>query len=612
MKRRGIGAFLALCMLLSALSGAVSAQEHGAHPVCGTRCVHSGSHEELTWTAWEGETLAEGNWYLTQDTTLEQGLEISSGTVRLCLAGHTLDLGEGCLTVTGTASLAICDCGEGGAVTTKGATALDNKGSGAVTIWGGTISAAVTTVSNDSTGTIELWGGVVAASANPQGTGGICNASNDTVRIAGGAVQAYGSEDGSGEGAIYGVYNLSGTVEMTGGVIRATGFYPMGIYCLGGDLILSGGTVEADGAGGMGIYTGGSAVITGGAVRGAGETAVGVYAAGGSITLGGAPSLSAGRGALSVSKDGTVRLDGYTGGAMTVAYRGTGEPEEGTLVFTGVSAANAAKFTLIQPEGWELVHQSEDGTLRLGKIVVGHSITVTADHGTASTDVDSARPGTVVTVTAQPNRGYTLSSITVWDDEGNEIPMTGSTFEMPAADVTVKVSFTASGAVNPFSDVEDGNWYYGGILYVYEHSLMDGVGGGKFDPYGSVTRAMVWTVLARMEGVDTSGGDTWYAKARTWAMISGVSDGTSPTAPVTREQAATMFFRYFDGPGAEGDLSAYKDGDKVSDWAMEAMVWATSEGLITGMGDNLLSPDTGTNRAQLATMLMRFVEDIQG
>ena len=136
---------------------------------------------------------------------------------------------------------------------------------------------------------------------------------------------------------------------------------------------------------------------------------------------------------------------------------------------------------------------------------------------------------------------------------------------------------------------------------------MTGVGNGKFNPDGAVTRAMVWTVLARMDGENTDGGATWYSKAQSWAMRTGVSDGTNPMGSITREQLAAMLYRYEGSPAVSGNLGAYPDANTVSDWAVDAMVWATEEGIINGMNGHL-KPQDGATRAQLAAMLQRFVE----
>ena len=92
-------------------------------------------------------------------------------------------------------------------------------------------------------------------------------------------------------------------------------------------------------------------------------------------------------------------------------------------------------------------------------------------------------------------------------------------------------------------------------------------------------------------------------------METGVSDGTNPMASITREQLAAMLYRYAGSPAVTGSLSAYPDAGEVSDWAVDAMVWATEEGIINGMGGNL-SPKTGATRAQLAAMLMRLEQNV--
>ena len=156
-----------------------------------------------------------------------------------------------------------------------------------------------------------------------------------------------------------------------------------------------------------------------------------------------------------------------------------------------------------------------------------------------------------------------------------------------------------------YDDVSVGDWYYEAVSYVTEESLMTGVGNGRFNPDGAVTRAMVWTVLARMAGEDTEGGITWYSKAQAWAMETGVSDGTNPMASITREQLAAMLYRCEGSPAVSGNLNAYPDAGEFSDWAVDAMVWATEESMINGIG-GYLKPQSGATRAQLATMLMRF------
>ena len=178
---------------------------------------------------------------------------------------------------------------------------------------------------------------------------------------------------------------------------------------------------------------------------------------------------------------------------------------------------------------------------------------------------------------------------------------------MPARAVTVTAEFVREGVWElPFTDVPESAWYADGVAYVYENGLMNGTSATTFSPNSSVNRAMVWTVLARMAGKTTDGGETWYALAQQWAISAGVSDGSNPMGTITREQLVTMLWRYLGSPKANGDLSAYQDADTISSYAREAMAWGVETGLISGVGENTLNPTGGATRAQLATMLMRF------
>ena len=165
----------------------------------------------------------------------------------------------------------------------------------------------------------------------------------------------------------------------------------------------------------------------------------------------------------------------------------------------------------------------------------------------------------------------------------------------------------------PFTDVASGSWYYDGVKYVCDKGLMNGTSANEFNPNANTTRSMIVTILARMEGVNTSGGATWYAAGREWAMGAGISDGTNMTGKITREQLAAMLYRYAKLKGydvsASADISGYTDASSVSSWATDAMRWAVSAGLIQGSG-NALTPQANASRAQIATILMRFAQSI--
>lgn len=155
----------------------------------------------------------------------------------------------------------------------------------------------------------------------------------------------------------------------------------------------------------------------------------------------------------------------------------------------------------------------------------------------------------------------------------------------------------------PFTDVASGSWYYDGVKYVCDNGLMNGTSANEFNPNANTTRSMIVTILARMEGVNTSSGATWYAAGREWAMGAGISDGTNMTGKITREQLAAMLYRYAKLKGydvsASADISGYTDASSVSSWATDAMRWAVSAGLINGRTATTLAPQGNATARKL-------------
>ena len=194
---------------------------------------------------------------------------------------------------------------------------------------------------------------------------------------------------------------------------------------------------------------------------------------------------------------------------------------------------------------------------------------------------------------------------------GDEVSISGDTSfkaiwaNMP--DITPGTPDEPDVDVFPFYDVSAGAWYYDAVKYAWEHELMNGVSATQFSPNTTLNRAMIWTMLARLDGVNTDGGANWYAKAQEWAMAEGVSDGTDPMGAVTREQLVTMLWRFKGEPAVDFLLTA-KDADTVSSWAYEAMRWAVAEHIIEGDENGLITPTATATRAQAAAIFMRFIE----
>lgn len=177
-----------------------------------------------------------------------------------------------------------------------------------------------------------------------------------------------------------------------------------------------------------------------------------------------------------------------------------------------------------------------------------------------------------------------------------------------------------------FNDVNKNDWFYDSVNYVTEKGLMNGMEENAFYPSGDTTRGMMVTVLYRMEGspevktenkfVDVP-ADAYYKKAVDWAtenaIVDGFGDGTfAPTNPITREQLATIFYRYAGLKGEDiavrAELSEFSDADTIREYAKEPIAWAVGIGLMNGMNDGIFSPQTNAMRAQIATMLYRYCE----
>lgn len=259
-------------------------------------------------------------------------------------------------------------------------------------------------------------------------------------------------------------------------------------------------------------------------------------------------------------------------------------------------------------------------------------------HGAITVSADQAREDTVVTITVTPDSGYLLENLRVVTQDGTAVDVTETasgqyTFVMPAAPVAVEADFAPKSVpptTHPFVDVPDGTWYADAVAYVYGKGIMIGVGEGRFDPNGVLTRAMVVTILWRQAGEPaatkpctfTDLTQEWYKAAVAWAAETGVVTGRDaatfdPAGAITRQEMATMLYRYAQyrdyDVSQTADLSGFPDNSTVYEYAQTAMAWANANGLIQGNpvdGINYLDPLGNATRAQAATILMRFCENI--
>ena len=244
-----------------------------------------------------------------------------------------------------------------------------------------------------------------------------------------------------------------------------------------------------------------------------------------------------------------------------------------------------------------------------------------ADGGSLTLSQHFAAAGQTVSVTATPEDGYALSALSVRGESGAEISLAEKSdgrrsFTMPDENVVVDAEFVATGDepetpdAFPFIDVHPGDWFYDDVYTAWERHLVAGMTEDLYMPQRAMSRAMTVTILSRFEEEIPTVDGAWYESARVWGMENGICDGTRMEEDVTREQLATMLWRYARYRGwdvsARGDVSAFSDADKISPFADDAITWATGTGILGGKGEGILDPGGKATRAEFAAMLNRF------
>ena len=205
--------------------------------------------------------------------------------------------------------------------------------------------------------------------------------------------------------------------------------------------------------------------------------------------------------------------------------------------------------------------------------------------------VRNVTPGTVVVI-VHADGTEEIVRTSVVTKNGVALELTGS--------ATVKVYDNSKF----FTDVPAANWASDAVAFASSRELFNGTGADTFSPNAPMTRQMLMTVLARLDGTDTSGNA--YAKGMEWAIRNGVSNGSDPEGKITREQLATMLWRYAGSPSVSGRMTGFVDADQISGYAEDAMLWATKAGIIGGKGNGQLDPKGYATRAEVAAMLMRY------
>ena len=252
-----------------------------------------------------------------------------------------------------------------------------------------------------------------------------------------------------------------------------------------------------------------------------------------------------------------------------------------------------------------------------------------AENGKIAVSPKNASAGSTVTITVKPDSGYVLETISATDRNGNDLKLTDRgngkyTFTMPCSRVEVKVTFMEDNSVlNFFYDVPNGAYYYDAVKWAVDNGITGGVGNSLFAPNQPCTRGQIVTFLWRAAGspvvnyamnMTDVAEDAYYGEAVRWALSEGITTGIGditfgPDAACTRAQAVAFLFRYAVASGMDAvtlaDLiSGFADAASVPGYAVSAMNWALSQGIMQGSGTQLLSGNTCT-RAQIVTFLYR-------
>ena len=378
------------------------------------------------------------------------------------------------------------------------------------------------------------------------------------------------------------------------------------------------------------------------------------------------------------SSSGGGGSSGGSGSGSKNDSNGSAEPEaeEDIIITTPDVDSGEAKSSVEKDAVTEVLENREDNTL-IVKVVTDNAdnveVTLTTEAikavsdadaqmlvetemGTVKLDTDTvtalAEDGKNVTVAVKANEdGTTMLSVTVGDEPADvkvkvELPAPEDSQVLvvvleDGTEEVIKKSLVEDGKVyaevpagatvkvienkKTFSDVKDTDWFSDAVTFASSHELFQGVKDGEFAPNSPMTRAMLVTVLYRLEDEPNTEGavsfddvndGSWYADAVAWASEAGIVQGTGngfdPNANVTREQIATILYRYAQQIGidtsAKGDVGTYGDGDEVSAWAKDAMAWAVSVGLFQGDDNGNLNPSSDATRAEVATLVARMVK----
>ncbi|MGM9554244.1 MAG: InlB B-repeat-containing protein, partial [Faecousia sp.] len=357
---------------------------------------------------------------------------------------------------------------------------------------------------------------------------------------------------------------------------------------------------------------------------------------------------------LTIVGEGSGTLNGYYTDNMPADYLDTvtvtAAPAEGwELVSIEVDGGKIKVNEEIKPEGgaYTFTMPSHDVEITVTFEKTGYGLDSYAlnffeeGHGTVTLDPETtAYVGDRIIISADPDDGYRVKSVTVIDEFGYAVPVSfisGTpgyvetwSFTMPAAAVDIYVVFEVQGA-SYYDDVRTDHWFYEAVTFVTDRGYFYGISEDLFAPYMNMNRAMFVTVLGRISGVDVSKytgiaftdveEGSYYAPYVAWAAENGIVIGRDaetfdPYANITREEMAAIMYRYCDFLGVDMTLDnevfmdRYVDRDDISDWAVTYVEWAVGAGLIRGMSDNTIDPLSYATRAQVAQVIKNLCDKV--
>lgn len=305
---------------------------------------------------------------------------------------------------------------------------------------------------------------------------------------------------------------------------------------------------------------------------------------------------------------GTISSDGK----FTAASAGSGNV---TAEASGLIGASVQVNVVATPDSISLKKESSSSSIASLSVSTGSTTALTA--AAMKNHVSLISQDTCYTWSAEGGIGTISADGTFTAGTQNA----SGTITVKAGDKSVSIPVTVT---NPekFDDVVKTDWFYGAVKYASDGGIMTGTAARIFEPNTAMTRAMVVTVLYRIEGSpaltsDMTGFsdvsiDKWYSKAVYWASENGIVQGYNgkfdPEAKISREQLATILYRYSSSPQTSGTLEQFTDASAVSSWAKDAMCWAYERKLISGVTDTLLAPQDTASRAQVATVLYRMAQ----